>query len=812
MEYGLIAAWLTVFSLLGLLGLPLAGRLFDRFPDRGASLSLPLALALVGVVTYWVGHLSLTLGLLAGLVVLLGLSVLSLRETSLWRRDFRRMVGPVVVFALAFLFMVAVRAVDPAVHPGGGEKFLDFGLLKSLLRTSRLPPEDFWFAGKPVRYYYGGHLLAAVLTKLTFTEARYAYNLALAGFFGMLVTAAYGLAGAIAAEHGRSARMAGAFAAFFVGVASNLETPARAILWALPDDTARTVAGWLGVELDGLAASPAAFSYWDASRVIPGTVNEFPLFAWLNGDLHAHMMSTPFLLLAAACWFAYYRAPADALARRRALAFGAVPPIAGLLTVINTWSFPTVAGIGWLALTFADAAPVTLLPRQVARRFESDTNSAVEQELGRVTSALSVAAVVLVLGVVWSLPFWFGSASGRAIDVLPERSALGPLVLVYGAFLLVFVPYLAVRTRSLARRTRRVLIGMTVGLALIAWVADAAALVVFGPLLLVGWLVLTKRRNADCSAKSVNETGVHGRRPAESDEGEQARGLRTAAGERSESDGGQTIEANLGPNGGFETVLLVAGVGLVLLVEFVYIVEEAGPGRFNTVFKTYAQVWVLFGTAAGTMAAWLAGTRLPTEPDTVSANGGWRVAGCLVLAVLVVSMSLYGALALTDQFTAESDVATAGNPTLDALAFVTDTHPEEAAAIRWLDGRTGQPHIVSLPGCWCNEGDEFSAYRWVNAPSSLTGLPTVAGWDHEVGYRGSEPYLKRVEDVTTIYEGDPEERARLLEKYDVRYIYVGPNERAAYGVADIGELQGVSVAQRWDSVTIYHVNRTELPA
>src|SRR5699024_6064680 len=249
--------------------------------------SLPLSLAVVGVVAYWVGHLSLTAGLVIGLVILVGLSALSLRGLDLDGFAPRKLVGPVVVFAVAFCFLVAVRAVDPAVHPGGGEKFLDFGLLKSLLRTTALPPEAFWLAGEPVQYYYGGQLLAALLAKLTFTPARYAYNLALAGFFAMLVTAAYGLAGAIAAPQGRSALIAGGLGAFVVGFASNLEPAGRMVLLALPDGLAQAVAGWLGVDITGLAISLANFSYWDASRVIPGTVNEFPLFAWLNGDLHA---------------------------------------------------------------------------------------------------------------------------------------------------------------------------------------------------------------------------------------------------------------------------------------------------------------------------------------------------------------------------------------------------------------------------------------------------------------------------------------------------------------------------------------------
>ncbi len=47
-----------------------------------------------------------------------------------------------------------------------------------------------WFAGEPVKYYYGGHLVTTLFAWLTATPPRFAYNLALAGFYATLVTAA----------------------------------------------------------------------------------------------------------------------------------------------------------------------------------------------------------------------------------------------------------------------------------------------------------------------------------------------------------------------------------------------------------------------------------------------------------------------------------------------------------------------------------------------------------------------------------------------------------------------------------------------
>ena len=93
--------------------------------------------------------------------------------------------------------------------------------------------------------------------------------------------------------------------------------------------------------------------------------------------------------------------------------------------------------------------------------------------------------------------------------------------------------------------------------------------------------------------------------------------------------------------------------------------------------------------------------------------------------------------------------------------------------------------------------------------SSRTGLPTVLGWpDHEHRWRGSwEPQGDRREDVELAYETTSvTEAAAVLEKYDVRYVYVGGAERDAYGeegMAKFAEL-GEIVYQN-PKVTIYRI-------
>ncbi|WP_247008132.1 DUF2298 domain-containing protein [Halorientalis litorea] len=787
MEYGLVALWMGVYLALLLAGLPLAAVLFPRLADRGVGVAIPLAATILWFVGYLLGHVSLSLAVPAGVVVLLALAA-----AAFYRRrpaiDTAVVGETAAVFAVAFLFLVAIRAVDPAVHPIGGEKFLDFGLLRSLLRAETLPPEDMWFAGEPVSYYYGGHLLASLLTRLTGTAPRFAYNLALAGFYAMLVTAAYGLAGSLAAHRGTPRRSGAVLGALFVGIASNLSTPVELLAWLLPDGVVAAVAGLLSVD-PTVVNPPAEFNYWDASRVIEGTINEFPLFAFLNGDLHAHMMSTPFLLLVGALCFSYYLTPESALRRRRLLVAGLLPPLAGLLAVVNTWSFPTAGGLTALTLLFAPSDPRTLLPGTLRTRLTADDWRA--DESLRTLVAVGGGALVVAVGVLWSLPFWLGTASTRSVAVLPDRSPLGPLVLVHGTFLLVFVPY--VLRHAVPRLTGRWRLAAAASVAVVVAVGvavDAAAVAVFAPLLVVGWLLLRLTERATVAAGA--DAGV-----ASTDGGAEAS---TARGTEPADDGGPPLDRP-----GFELVLLVAGAGLLLLVEFVYIEEQAAPGRFNTVFKTYMQIWVLWAVAAGAALAHLCYRHRPT---LALSGERWGQAMRAFAVVLLVSASVYGAFALANHFDDDGAIARTDDPTLDATAFVATAHPGEAPAIRWLDNRTGRPTIVSAPGGYNWNGAEGDG---ASAAASLTGLPTVVGWHHEIGYRGEDAYTNRTADVRRIYVGSPERQAELLRAYNVSYIYVGPAERATYADITVRNVPGVTVELARGDVVIYGVERDALP-
>ncbi|MFD1525382.1 DUF2298 domain-containing protein, partial [Halolamina salina] len=651
MQYLAVLVWLAVFAGVAVLGYPIAARLFSRFRSGGAGFALPIALVTIWLPVYWLGKLSFgPLTVAAGLAVLVGVAAIlgldrgAIRDGELRLAegigvDRRAVAEAAVVFVAAFLFLIAIRSVDPAVHAAGGEKYLDYGMLRTLLRSGTLPPEDFWFAGEPVQYYYGGHLLAAILTILTGSAPELAYNLALAGFYAMLVTAAYDLAANVAAERDWKPGFAGAFDAFFVGIASNFATVGRLLLGFLPPGLRSSLAP--GIE--ALPLSGEGFSYWNASRVITDTVdgntfptiNEFPLFAWLNGDMHAHMMGTPFLLLAAALGFALYLTPAEE--RRRRLGLLAVVPLLGFFQIVtSTWSFPSVFGVTYLALALAPADPTALLPEPAAERVRAGRQRAADSlgdggdralaELERLLVPLGVLGGLVAVAGVLALPFLTRTMTGgseRTIALLPAAARSGVLELfaVHGAFLLVFGLFLLSRLRD---DQRLPLVTGVLGVGGVAVTLPLDVLAFTLPLLVVGWAVLRFR------------------------------------------------------DAGYETVLIVAGAGLVTIVEFVYVSEQAGPLRMNTVFKTYMQVWVLWSVGAGAAVAGLLGGAKRAVENAERPAFGRGVAVPAFVALLVISTSLYGGFALSGHFAGASD------PTLDATEMPSWYEDDELAAVDWL--------------------------------------------------------------------------------------------------------------------------------
>ncbi len=171
------------------------------------------------------------------------------------------------LFVAGFAWAAWMTAHDPA--PFGTERLMDMGLLQGVSTATAFAPEDVWLAGEPVQYYWMGHQMIAVLGALARTPPEATYQLGLAWVLGATMQLGYGCARALGAGW-----RTGLVAAILIGLAGNLEP-----LWRL------------------LAQTPEPETLLSASRVIPHTITEFPVLSLFVGDLHAHFLALPLLLL-----------------------------------------------------------------------------------------------------------------------------------------------------------------------------------------------------------------------------------------------------------------------------------------------------------------------------------------------------------------------------------------------------------------------------------------------------------------------------------------------------------------------------------
>ena len=610
---------------------------------------------------------------------------------------------------------------------------------------------------------------------LTGTPLRYGFNLGIATFYGVLVVSAYGLAGAVTAASGRSYRLGGVLGAFFVAIGGQLTTAVRFLLGLLPDGLAAEYghaafgfaaqrSGQTYPKMVATMSSPESWTWWYTRYVVPGTLQEVPLYSFVKADLHGHALSTGYLVVAAALAFSYYRLPAARRGRRVAVLLGGLGTVAGVFGFMNTWALPTAVGLAWLAVASADAHPTTLLPAPIGERLRGDDT--LGDELGRVVLAVVPALAVGAIGVAIASPFLLSGLvpENSGIGLFPPRSPLAEFLVVYGGLLALVAGYCWYRGRSALRdRPQRIFAFVGIGVAaLVAGVAlSATVLVVTAGLVTVcWWLVRTERA-------------------------------------------------------GFEAVLLVAGLGLLCSLEVVFAKVApwpTGPTRWNTSLKVAVQGWTLAAVGIGSVAAILladARTALAgewTQRRETAKLGGRSERSALLVGALVVAVVLASSAfpVMAAGVEIGSTVSDGDAFTLDGLAAYEDDRPAELAALRWLDDRPGRPTVVEAPG---------RAYAWTSVAATTTGLPGLVGWTHhQENYRPDERVAARVAAAERIYTGDRDAAAQTLAAYNVTYVYVGPTERERYGdeLAPLSARPALSVAYETSDVTIYRVDHDRL--
>ncbi|MCJ7550146.1 MAG: DUF2298 domain-containing protein [Anaerolineae bacterium] len=837
-----ILVWYLVLQFMALMGLPLAFSLFKRLPSRGYGTAKALGLLLTGVIFWWGGILGLwgntsSAVLAAAAIVWVAGLVLMRRhwhELRPWWQSNRRYVIVVeVLFLISLVAWAFVRASQPQLQTAGGEKWMEIAFLNAMLRAPTLPPQDPWLSGFTLSYYYLGYLLLGVLTRLSMLAPTVAFNLGNAGWFALVAAQAYSIVYDLT-------RGKAVFRSLVAPLMLLLAGNGEGLFEVLHARGHLSVGFWKWLDINRLDQPPQPpfspiprrfFGWWQASRTIRDrtpwgdvqeVIDEFPAFSFILGDMHPHLMALPFVLIAIAIALNAYRqavatkngateeistgeatggdadrreAPQRPVAqwltstwrslRHRIWPIAGYAVILGALGFLNTWDFP----IYWALLVGA----------QVLGRY-APADKSMASFLATVWTVIPEAGVMGVLSIVLYLPFWFALRS-QAGGILPNLfNATKPQQFVV-MFLPLLIPAIGVIVGSARRRSIKPL--PTIGLGMAFVVAIALVALIVGSAAAYPYIIAIIRGESVQGYSLAPETVLTALKLRLKNSWI---GLVLAIGvaatfsaivqpipTRGEKVGDASQEPQTAIDDGFPLLLALMGLLLTLAPEFVYL-QDVFMTRMNTIFKFYFQAWVLWSLAG----AWQLTVWLRPIKGAMKQTVGRSVAAAVALLLIAAGL-VYTVLAVPARAREQ------GVPwTLDGAAWLQQSYPEDAAAIAWLnDNIKGTPVIVEAPG------DQHRAYVYEGRVSALTGLPAVLGWGgHQLQWRGNydEPGAREADLNILMTTLNHTEATRILERYNVGYVYVGPLERQRYpeeALAKFAEM--FSTVYDQNGVTIYEV-------
>jgi len=721
-----VLLYLLLFELFGLIGWPVAARVFRRVPDRGWGMAKLLGWLGCGYVV-WLGASTTTFVtfalpwcIAAVVAAMLVSASLAWRTRATLQVHLRTSLGTMLAgegLALAgFTLFLLFRLRNPDLWQSywGGEKAFELAHLNAILRSAHMPPYDPWFSGGIINYYYFGGYLEAFAMKVTGVPTEVAFNVALPMTMALVWGAAYSVGAAIWVSVSRhpkretDAIAGGVLAAVGVGFLGNLDAAGQVVRLLRE-----------GTSLRGI---PRQFDFWESTRLIQ--IDEFPFFSGLYADLHAHLIALPFALVVVGIALAVARhwdASSENISLKRlwqgapwlALALGAV--VIGALYPMNAWDYPT-------ALVLLAAGCI------IGLRFAC----------GRWSVALigggGVVVLVALIGRALFAPFYAHFVIlYSAVERVTDPSPLVLVLAIFGFSLaLIALGLIAVRP---AKGWLRVFVGdergivvatVAIGLTIIAWVTKHQVLVLTVPLLgflLVLWFRAEKRP-------------------------------------------GQRMLFGIG----------FVALGILSAVDVVYLAD-----RMNTVFKFYFQAWTLLalvavGFVSLVVERWRYLSSSLRTAFTVVASIGlvcslmypifgtparlqWRMPPSPATAGLNGNAWMETGTVLANKY--------ANSSTGEPVRFASDY-----ALINWLNTHIdGTPVVAEAAiGPYRGNGSRIS---------SATGLPTIIGWDgHESQQRDDPTLSTRIADTRTLYTSETPARAMtVIMQYRVRYIVVGEVER-----------------------------------
>ncbi|MGZ6368970.1 MAG: DUF2298 domain-containing protein, partial [Ktedonobacteraceae bacterium] len=317
--FELLQMWALV-EVLGLLCLPLTITVFHNMPDRGWAFGKAIGIALLAFCV-WMPLMIFQvlpfsqLFIAAVFFMLCVFSVVGfVRVRNALVELIRAHIFYIIVCEAIFLGMVFllgwIRSYGPNIQ--NFEMFMDEGFLAAIMRSPHFPPNDMWLSGYPINYYYYAHYTIAMLAKLLGQSPSIAFNTGICIFFGLTAVNLFGVTSNVVswACYQQRSRVSSAaetrlWPSFLKRRQTINESQHQESYSDQPDTVLPSLRGaipfglltiLMGQVLGNLASTQQWWKahddlppeYWfNTTRIIDKTINEFPAFSFLLSCFHA---------------------------------------------------------------------------------------------------------------------------------------------------------------------------------------------------------------------------------------------------------------------------------------------------------------------------------------------------------------------------------------------------------------------------------------------------------------------------------------------------------------------------------------------
>jgi len=295
--------WYGMLLVLGVVFFGITRKLFSSFFDQGYAFSKTVGILLLSYGMFLLGNFHIVPFHRVTLITCLFIAFII--SFFIHKKDTKKIPWRIIIleelfFLVALFIWTYVRGQEPSIR--GLEKFMDFGFIQSILRSSYFPPLDMWYAKLPINYYYFGHLTGAIQIKLSGVLPEVGYNLLLATIFAQSIVTTFSLVTQIVFSYGKKLKPAlifGFIGAWILNFGGNLHT---IYLLTSGYPAEKPIPFW--EILSGY--NPTKYWYPNATRFIPFTIHEFPSYSYVVADLHGHVFDILFVLLTLAILFIFF--------------------------------------------------------------------------------------------------------------------------------------------------------------------------------------------------------------------------------------------------------------------------------------------------------------------------------------------------------------------------------------------------------------------------------------------------------------------------------------------------------------------------